>query len=411
MTALLNRCGVWLFTVAVLGAASGFAQPAPEAMAITTLYSFTGDTDGAYPDAPLVYNPADLALWGITSGGGSDFASYGCGTIFRMVGVEGSGGGYLYEQVYQFPGDTPGLCYPNSLTVTASGLVYGTTWDGAVFQVLPAGTGWTANVLYTFNSTDGPLGVLVTSKGALIGVTQQGGGQWCGDVFELRQGATAWQESELYRFKPDPAPDGCNPLGKLTAHNGALFGVTTTGPDYNHGTVFMLSSSQGSFGLTVLHTFSSSEGYPVDGVTFGPDGTLYGITNGGGTNNRGFVYALQPPDSGSYSVIDNLSFGNGGGAARLIATKAGVLYGVTNGTNTGTKLDYARVFSLLPPAGAGQPWTQKALAAFSNGDCPSASLTLTGQGLLGVTTGSVPYNGCYGSPTDQYGSVYWLTKQ
>ena len=405
MTGLINRCGGWLLAVVVLGAASGFAQPAPQATALTPLYIFSGDTDGAYPDAPLVYNPADLALWGTTSGGGSDFASYGCGTIFRMVGVEGTLG-FVYEQLYQFPADTPGLCHPNSLTVTATGQIYGTTDDGAVFQVLPTVTGWTANVLSA--NLDLPWGVLVTSKGALIGVTQEGGkaAGTCGVVFELQQRATTWQESTLYSF--DPNTDGCNPAGKLTAYNGDLFGVTTTGPGYSHGTVFMLSLKDGT--STVLHTFDSSEGYPVDGVTFGPDGTLYGITNGGGTNNRGFVYALKPPDSGSYSVIDNLSFG-GGGAARLVATQNGVLYGVTHGTNTGTKVYYARVFELVPPTAAGQPWTQKALAAFANGDCPSARLTLTGQGLLGVTTGPESFNGCNGYPTDTYGTVYEVTKQ
>ena len=110
-------------------------------------------------------------LWGTTSGGGSDWGSYGCGTVFKMH----TGGFFDFQTVYQFPGtDTSAaMCRPNSLTVTAAGRVYGTTRNGAVFEIVPSGAGHDANVLYTFSADDALKGVLATSYGALIGVARE----------------------------------------------------------------------------------------------------------------------------------------------------------------------------------------------------------------------------------------------
>ena len=147
----------------------------------------------------------------------------------------------------------------------------------------------------------------------------------------------------------------------------------------------------------------------MDGVTFGLDGRLYGVTKGGGTYGRGIVYSLMPGDGASFTVIDNLSFGNGG-AGRLLVAGNGVVHGVTKGTNTGTPKDYATVFALVPPAAAGKPWTERALGAFSNGDCPSSGLIPTANGFLGVTAGWDSFVECYGYPADSYGSVYAVKK-
>ena len=185
MIGLFNRYGTRLPAAVALWEASGFAQPAPQTVTLTNLYTFTGEADGAFTHSPLVRNANDENyLWGTASGGGSDWGSYGCGTVFKMH----TGGFFDVQTVYQFPGtDTSAvMCRPNSLTVTAAGRVYGTTRNGAVFEIVPSGAGHDANVLYTFSADDALKGVLATSNGVLIGVAQEGAGiGGCGYIFEL----------------------------------------------------------------------------------------------------------------------------------------------------------------------------------------------------------------------------------
>ncbi|MFN7992413.1 MAG: choice-of-anchor tandem repeat GloVer-containing protein [Bryobacteraceae bacterium] len=413
MIASFSGRSAWLLTAAVLWAGPGFSQPAPRGVSLTNLYTFTGESDGAFPHSPLVRNQNDQNyLWGTTTGGGSDWGSYGCGTIFRLQ----VGAVLDLQTVYQFPGTdtTAPLCKPNSLTVTSTGHVYGTTRNGAVFEIVQTVSGHGANLLYAFSANDSLKGVLGTQNGGLIGVAQDGPGiGGCGYIFELhpRPGYESWAESVVYHFNHDT--DGCNPDGNLTSYNGALYGVTIeggAGNTYSYGTVFKLSVKDRA--LTVLHAFNASEGYPVEGVTFSPHtaSTLYGVTYGGGTHGRGIVYSIKPDLSDSYTVIDNLSFGVGG-AARPLVTAQDVVYGVTEGTRAGTSADYPRVFVLIPPKAAGNPWTEKSLATFSNGDCPSARLFPDGTRILGVTANDVLFDACYAQGVDTSGAVFEVVKQ
>jgi len=402
-----NRWGAWLLAAALPWAAPGLAQPAPQATTLTTMYSFTGGADGDYPYSPLVIYQKDQSLWGTTFFGGSDFGNYGCGTIFRMA--------VPVQTIYTFPPDTNApMCHPVYLTVSATGQVYGITYNGAVFQVVPTDTGWDVNELYIFQPGEEPLGLLpVTNNGTLIGIVhgQSGGPGGCGYVFRLRPIPNPpWTKTVLYEFNHDT--DGCHPQGNLTAYGGLLYGVTNMGGagpgTYTYGTLFRLSLSDGV--LTVLHVFNASEGWPIDGVNFGPGNTLYGITENGGTYGRGIVYSMNPADLDSFKVVDNLSFGDGG-VGRPLVTQKGVVYGVTAKSETiNTPQDYATVFALYPPR-AGKPWTEVPLGALSNGDCPVARLTAGGLALYGVTYND-PYT-CRGGGTggNSWGSIFEVTKQ
>lgn len=83
----------------------------------TLLYSFTGKTDGAYPNGLVAVNGN---LYG-TAGG-----AHGCGTIFEITpsGKE--------TTLYQFKGGNDG-CSPTSL-VYARGAFYGTTGSGGAYN-------------------------------------------------------------------------------------------------------------------------------------------------------------------------------------------------------------------------------------------------------------------------------------
>jgi uncharacterized repeat protein (TIGR03803 family) len=120
-------------------------------------------------------------------------------------------------------------------------------------------------------------------------------------VFSLTPPAVAgapMTETILYQFGPSEG-DGCEPAVPLApAPNGVLYGVTPLGGASNGGTVFELvppALAGGSWTETILHSFTNgTDGGAPNGLTLGADGTLYGTTSHGGTDDTGTVFALTP---------------------------------------------------------------------------------------------------------------------
>jgi len=83
-------------------------------------------------------------------------------------------------------------------------------------------------------------------------------------------------------------PDGVEPEGTLTMDRaGNLYGTTTFG-GAGYGTVFKLSRAGTGWILSTLYTFTGGAdgASPTGAVVFGPDGSLYGTTDGGGQTLR-----------------------------------------------------------------------------------------------------------------------------
>ena len=116
---------------------------------------------------------------------------------------------------------------------------------------------------------------------------------------------------EVYQFIPSgpfigtlygfSGPDGAHPNGDLAADaQGNLYGTTQAGGANNLGTVFKLSppSSSRAWTLTTLLSFSGTDGAnPMAGVTFGPNGMLYGTTSTAGSGpfpHGGSAYTVSP---------------------------------------------------------------------------------------------------------------------
>jgi uncharacterized repeat protein (TIGR03803 family) len=167
--------GLWAAGFALLGPNTAPAQ------IVTTLYSFTGTgTDGGTPLASLTLN--DGILYGTTAYGGSS----GNGTVFSVPVTGGPA-----TTLYSFTGGTDGSTPVANLLLNGSTL-YGTTQvggssgDGTVFS-MPA-TGGPATTLYSFTGgTDGasPSAGLVLSGNTLYGTAAGGGIDGNGTVFAL----------------------------------------------------------------------------------------------------------------------------------------------------------------------------------------------------------------------------------
>jgi uncharacterized repeat protein (TIGR03803 family) len=243
--------------------------------------------------------------------------------------------------------------YYGSLITDSSGNLYGTTVQGGstglgtVFKVTPSGE---LTTLYSFclqnNCTDGlePYGALVLGPdGNFYGTTAAGGTNFQGTAFQLTPEGVL---TTIYNFCSQAlCADGGDPFAGLTvSSDGTLYGTTNGGGTNAGGTIFSLTTS-GT--LTVLHNFCSAtncaDGNTVyDALAKGSNGTFYGVTLNGGTKGWGTVFSITP--AGKFTTLHTFSYTDGatpwGG---LIQAKNGNLYGTTAG---GGKTDSGTVFQI-----------------------------------------------------------------
>jgi uncharacterized repeat protein (TIGR03803 family) len=287
----------------------------------TTLYTFRGGlTDGAYPQAAVVFDNQGN-LYGTTLyGGGPNCAGYGCGTVYQLSPPQ-DGGSWTETVLHVFVGPSNGDAYAPTcnLIFDAAGNLYGdagfggTYNNGAVFKLSPPATlgeAWTESVIHSFvgapdgASSDG--GLTLGPNGVLYGAASTWGPSGDGTVFQLTPPATGskWRLKVLKGFNlrlEGGIPNG----GLILDASGNLYGTTAVGGDlscnagYNDGcgVAFKLAppvKEGGAWKETVLHTFTGgSDGIqPESGLFFGPFGLLYGTTEAGGASGAGTVFSV-----------------------------------------------------------------------------------------------------------------------
>jgi uncharacterized repeat protein (TIGR03803 family) len=249
----------------------------------TVLYSFTGGSDGAFPNG--VVSDSQGNLYGTTNLGGA----FGQGTVFEFTPAHG------VKVLYSFQGKSDGgEPFDSALYRDSQGNLYGTTmFDGGrisfgvVFKVTADGT---ESVLHTFTGgSDGarPKGSLIAdSSGNLYGTTSSGGGLRGGTVFQITP------EGILTVLHTFSGSDGFDPNPGLAIDaRGNLLGTTFSGGSSNDGAVFEITPEGVE---TVLHSFSGSDGAtPYNGLIVDPQDILYGTTGFGGASNQGTVFELS----------------------------------------------------------------------------------------------------------------------
>jgi uncharacterized repeat protein (TIGR03803 family) len=257
----------------------------PATGAETVLYSFQGGTDGAEPDAALVYH--DNKLFGTTTEGGIPNKCQnrvGCGTVFSFDTTTGQ-----KTVLYRFTGRKDGGTPAHGSLIYLNGTLYGATFAGGaaqmgvVYAVDPASG--TETVLHTF--TGGGDGVspdsgLLYANGLLYGTTPYGGGSTncgnngCGVVFAVDPATGT--ETILHAF--ENTGDGAVPGGSLAYHHGTLYGGVGYGATPSSvGGIFSIDTSNGA--EKVLFTFNGTDGASGGSLLY-HNGHLYGVTPAGG---------------------------------------------------------------------------------------------------------------------------------
>jgi uncharacterized repeat protein (TIGR03803 family) len=182
--------------------------------------------------------------------------------------------------------------------------------------------------------------------------------------------------------------------------SGNLYGASFNN---NTGTItaFELVISSGTYSEKVLYTFtnaSDTDIYPT--LVVDASGNLYGISNGAIYNQPGYVFELVN-SSGTYSekVLYNFTLNSSGGNfpnSSLVLDTSGNLYGTTGG---GGANGHGVVFELVNSSGS---YSEKVLYTFgsssSDGQHPTGTLIMDNFGnLYGRTDGGGPsgYGGVF----------------
>jgi len=282
------------------------------------LYVF-GGFDGNEPMGGVIFDPAGNLYGTTYYGGNQCQLQSpgwpGCGTVFKLTPV--TGGGWTETVLHNFSGDPDGA-WPNAgVVIDAAGYLYGATTSGSVgggviFKLAPTATGlWTESILHSFNGYpvdgSGPdAGVILDSAGNIYGTTQAGGtgncfsGYGCGTVFELSPSSgNQWTESILVNFSPSGS-DGDGPQGLSFDGAGDLYGLTSSGGSSacsgGCGAIYkLLPASGGQWTETVFHTFT---GPPKDGslgvaLILDAAGNVYAV-GGGGSASEGVIVEVMP---------------------------------------------------------------------------------------------------------------------
>jgi len=140
----------------------------------------------------------------------------------------------------------------------------------------------------------------------------------------LQMPAHAATYTTLHDFYANPsgsAADG----GLVRGSDGTMYGTTGAGGVYGAGTIFSLSAD-GSF--HTLYSFKNT-GDPVkinQGMAFGPDGCLYGVSNFGGALNAGALFRFNPATK-IFTVLHSFTQGYGAFFAPPIVLADGTVLG------------------------------------------------------------------------------------
>ncbi len=229
---------------------------------------------------------------------------------------------------------------------------------------------------------------LTVSGSVLYGMTLDGGAKGTGVVFKINTDGTG--EKLLHTFEgwsilnmKGSKTDGAYPVGTPVLSGSTLYGVTgqggSNGFEYGMGTVFSVST--GGIDFKVLHNFGAYlDGSDPVGSLVLEGSTLYGMTEGGGTNNalQGTIFAIQTDGSG-YHVLYNFDNNGGSPQGSLALATGGVgpstLYGMTPGAIFRINAD-GTDFLVIHPFTAGS--TTDGYNAFG-------SVTISSHYLYGMT--------------------------
>ena len=211
----------------------------------TTLYSFTGASDGDGPNGLVL--ATDGKLYGLASAGGS-----GHGTAFSL-NTDGSG----FTVVHTFGNGTDGGYPVGALVQYSDGNLYGFTQgggangNGVFFQLAPNGASSILKPIYPFKSNDGSYlrygHPLIGGDGKFYVAGGGGGATGFGEVMQLD---TLGNKAAVFDFSGNSGPGYYPNSQPFEGADGNLYGTTFQGINYGGGVYQLLTYLPPAIALT-----------------------------------------------------------------------------------------------------------------------------------------------------------------
>jgi uncharacterized repeat protein (TIGR03803 family) len=286
-----------------------------------------------------------------------------------------------YTKLLDFAGTTNGS-YPRGSLISDGTSLYGMTPNGGtngigtLFKIMPNGTGY-AKLLDFAGATNGrnPRGSLIYDGTSLYGTTFTGGTNNMGTLFKIMPDGTGY--AKLLDFAG--ATNGSYPYGSLIYDGTSLYGMTEDGGTNNRGTLFKIMTDGTGYAKLLDFDGATNGSYPKGSLIY--DGTsLYGMTYTGGTNDMGTLFKIMPDGTGYAKLLDFVGTTNGSRPQGSLIYDGTSLYGTTyaGGTNNSGTL-----FKIMPN-GTGYAKLLD-FAGATNGSSPYGSLIYDGTSLYGMT--------------------------
>lgn len=269
-------------------------------------YNFTAldpaagtNSDGAAPLAALALSGS--TVYGTASQGGTTAN----GTVFS-VNTNGSN----FTTLYNFTGGSDGAA-PASSLLLSSDTLYGTAsqggndGNGAIFKLQTNGTGFTAFYEFTALDVEGqtngdgasPVANLILSSNILYGTAYAGGPSGYGTVFQINTNGSDFDA--LLSFDSDT--NGANPSAGLLLFSNRLYGATQAGGAGGDGTVFSINLLE----ITSIPLYIQRSGSNIVLTWSNP---VFGLQ--ASTNIQGFYFTNVPGAASPYTnpVTGKLQF-------------------------------------------------------------------------------------------------------
>jgi uncharacterized repeat protein (TIGR03803 family) len=322
----------------------------------TIIYNF--NVQGYVPQGTLVMDKTGSIYLTTAGGGLSQTGcdGGGCGVLLKFIPPASPGGTWTRKLVHSFSGGSDGGV-PNGIVLGSDGILYGATdWGGSngggtMYSVQLTGS-FPLTTLYSFGAAGDasiPHPPMRDSSNNVYGTSTYGGAYGLGSIFKLTSPASpggAWTESVLYSSQNDSIT-GYEPSQSLMLdRKGNLWGTMTLGGENNYGTIYeLVAEANGSWRYKDIHDSASVD--TIYGMIFdGANDTFYG------SSPYNSFFTLSPPSvaggTWSYTTIYTLpADGSLGGdpLEALTLGREGNLYG---STGEGGAYGYGTIFQFTP---------------------------------------------------------------
>jgi uncharacterized repeat protein (TIGR03803 family) len=338
------------------------------------LVNFIDDTTGYNSMATLIAEGS--YLYGTTKHGPSPGIGTGNGTIYRVM-PDGSG----YQTLHEFLAEPDGR-WPVSGLYSDGTWLYGTTKEGGanfagtVYKIKPDGSEY--QIIHNFEGVyEGlwPSAALISDGTFLYGTTSHGGDYSHGTMFKLMPDGTDFEM--LYEF--NGAVSGKHPNGELLYDGTWLYGLTEMGGANDDGVMFRILPDGSSYEV-LLELEASATGSNCLSSLLMLDGWLYGMSKSGGANDDGLLFKVLP-DGSSFTVLLHFDSAVTGGVGTSTPVTDGIyLYAITS---YGGANDNGAIFKIKPD---GTDFLKLFdFEAYVSGYRPTAGLLLSDNYLFGST--------------------------